>query len=212
MFINELSDKIWRTTIARFTASRRMHRSHVASTLSVAFLSATVIGINVLVFLPSFENEGKLITVATIILSLFALVMSLLVALMRYEAKETNYHECGMELRALNKRIDIFIEDNFDTEGNLKEGKTISKEINEEFQCAYDNILRKYNLNHTEFDYQYAQLGYLQDFPKSGSEIMKLKFRWHIWNVYLLYYLIAFVPFILMLVLLLSGTQGGCDC
>ena len=206
MFINELSNKIWRTTIARFTASRRMHRSHVASTLSVAFLSAAVIGINVLVFLPSFENEDKLITVATIILSLFALVMSLLVALMRYEAKEANYHECGMELRALNKKIEIFIEDNFDTEGNLKEGKEILKEDNEQFLQAYNSILRKCNLNHTEFDYQYAQLEYPQDFPKSGSEIVGLKFRWHIWDVYLLYYLIAFAPFILMLVLLLVGT------
>lgn len=212
MFINELSNRIWRTTIARFTASRRMHHSHVASTLSVAVLSATVIGINVLVFLPSFENEGKLITVATIILSLFALVMSLLVALMRYEAKETNYHECGMELSVLNKQIKIFIEDNFDAQGNLKEGKEILKDDNEQFLQAYDNILRKYNLNHTEFDYQYSQLEYPQDFPKSGSEIVKLKFRWHIWNVYLLYYLIAFVPFILMLVLLLAGMRGGCDC
>ena len=107
MYLQDLSGKIWKTKNARFKAAQRMRRSRISSTASVALLSASVIAVNMLAFLNISDNDKTIITIVTVVLSTFALVMSLLIALLRYEYREDNYQQCGRELENLNQRLKI---------------------------------------------------------------------------------------------------------
>lgn len=156
MYLERLSDKIWNTKNARFCASRRMKRSKTASAAAIALLSASTISINLLVYLPGIrENEfGEEVSIATIILSTFTLVLSLLVSILRYEDRERNYHSCGMDLTDLNDRLQIEIEE-IKTR-NAEVTPTTLIEQNRSYLKKYNDILKKYNLNHTTFDYIYS--------------------------------------------------------
>lgn len=195
MYLKRLSDKIWLTRNARFNAAKRMRRNHISSTASLALLSASVIAVNLLAFIDrTCESDKTLITIASVILSTFALVMSLLIALLRYESREDNYHQCGMELENLNQKICIRIEELTPNSAN-PDNIVSPKEDNLKYQGDYVSILRKYNLNHTMFDYEY---GSLTDTSKSPSSmtIWWLRLRMYIFDVYILYWLIAILPMV----------------
>ena len=195
MYLKRLSDKIWLTRNARFNAAKRMKRNHISSTAAVALLSASVIAVNLLAFLDGVSESNKtLITIASVVLSTFALVMSLLVALLRYEWREDNYHQCGLELENLNQRICIRI-DELTANAFNKDDVASSSDENLEYQKAYASILKQYNLNHTKFDYDY---GRLSDTSKQLSclESIILNLRMYIFDVYMLYWLIAIAPMI----------------
>ena len=200
MYLKRLSDKIWLTRNARFNAARRMKRNHISSTASVALLSASVIAVNLMAFIDgTCESDKTLITIASIILSTFAMVMSLLIALLRYESREENYHQCGMELESLNQKICIRIEE-LTPNGANPDNIVSSKEDNLKYQGDYVGILRKYNLNHTMFDYEY---GSLSDTSKSPSPriIWWLRLRMYIFDVYVLYWIIAVFPMVAIFIL-----------
>lgn len=195
MYLKRLSDKIWLTRNARFNAAKRMKRNHISSTASVALLSASVIAVNLLAFVDGISNDEKtLITIVSVILSTFVLVMSLLIALLRYEWRENNYHQCGLELENLNQRIDIYCE-GLDSNGETKDRVKGTNEDNKKFQKDYADILKKYNLNHLMFDYEY---GRLSD-PSSKKNLLYenwLLIRMYVFDVYLLYWIIALLPII----------------
>lgn len=195
MYLKRLSDKIWLTRNARFNAAKRMKRNHISSTASVALLSASVIAVNLLAFIDgTCKSDKTLITIASVILSTFALVMSLLIALLRYESREDNYHQCGMELENLNQKICIRIEE-LTLNGANPDNIVSPKEDNLKYQGDYVSILRKYNLNHTMFDYEYGGLSDTSKSPSSRT-IWWLRLRMYIFDVYILYWLIALLPMI----------------
>ena len=111
MYLERLSDKVWLTRNARFTAAKRMKRSRVSSTAAVAMLSASVIAINLLAFLDESNFDMKIVTVGSIILSIFSFLLSLLIMQLRYEWREDNYNQCGMALEELNQKIRIQIDE-----------------------------------------------------------------------------------------------------
>lgn len=200
MYLQRLSDKIWLTRNARFNAAKRMKRNHISSTAAVALLSASIIAVNLLAFVSGVsESEKIFITIASVVLSTFALVMSLLVAFLRYEWRESNYHQCGQELENLNQRICIRIEE-LTSKVDNKDG-VVSPTVDDlRFLESYTSILKKYNLNHTRFDYDY---GSLSDSSKQKSDITKflLNMRMFVFDVYIFYWLIALVPMVTILVL-----------
>ena len=192
MYLEDLSDKIWKTKNARFIASKRMKRSRNSSTVSVALLSASIIAVNILAFLNISEIEKTFITIVTLALSTFALVMSLLISHLRYEYRETNYHQCGLELDYLNQRLKIRIKELYAANDNDGEIES-PNEDNLQYLDEYNKILRKYNLNHEDFDYSYSLI-------KAGSDkVHKLQHliywvRWNIFDVSVLYWLLAIIP------------------
>lgn len=195
MYLKKLSDKIWQTRNARFNAAKRMKRNHISSTASVALLSASVITVNLLTFIEEMNDSYKAyITIASVIFSTFALVMSLLISLLRYEWRKDNYHQCAMELEALNQlvqiRIDELASNSFDVDNVVS-----PKEDNLEFQGRYSAIMQKYNLNHTIFDWQYGRLSN-SDNALNWLTKTWLIFRMYIWDIYILYWLIALVPIV----------------
>ena len=222
MYLEELSDKVWATKNARFLASKRMARSRKSSTVAVALLSASIIAVNMLVFFGKFKNEdiSTMITVITVILSTFSLVMSLLIAMLRYEYREDNYHQCGLELENLNQRIRLKIRELTQNGGIDK--RESSMEDNERFKKEYFDIQMKYNLNHTTFDYVYSKWkSGINDSNNANSDKQKTKcekiflsiwywVRYSVFDVYFLYWLIAIVP-VAILVYVFCDIATGCS-
>jgi len=172
---------------------------------SVALLSASVIAVNLLAFVEGVDNSYKsLVTIISVVLSTFALVMSLLVTLLRYEWRENNYHNCAMELENLNQKIQIFIEDKKSDSNNSNED-SCSKEDNSSFQKLYADILSRYNLNHTMFDYDY---GSLSDSSREISWMCKLwlSMRMYLFDVYIIYWGIAIIPMLIIILMFLNLT------
>lgn len=204
MYLKELSDKIWTTKNARFMAAKRMHRRHVSSTVSMALLSASVIAVNLLAFLNISEAQKTMITIVTVVLSVFALVMSLIITLLRYESHENNYHQCGIELDQLNQRLKIRIEEL--TKGQPKVDEIQSPtEDNTKYLDEYSGILKKFNLNHSELDFLYSSMLSVKSKQQGMFKRIWCWFRWNVWDVNILYWLIAVVPIVIVVLFLIKS-------
>lgn len=141
-----MATRCWRTSASRFEAARRMRRCHNASTLCVALISVEIIVLNLLVFVDNLHLDDKAVTITTVCLSVFVLVLSLIVSQLRYEQREVNYHSCAVNLGNLEKRIRIF----------KAAGKPITYEILMDLNKEYNSILLISNLNHTTMDHDWA--------------------------------------------------------
>ena len=204
MYLQELSDKIWKTKNARFIAAKRMRRSHNSSTVSVALLSASIIAVNMLAFFNISEINKTIITIVTVVLSTFALVMSLLISHLRYEYREGNYHQCGIELDHLNQRLKIRI--NELCMGNNNVNEIISPiEDNLKYLDEYKAILSKYNLNHTEFDYNYSLFRAENERERNFLLLIYYWVRWNILDVNVLYWLLAIIPVVCVIIAFLKN-------
>lgn len=198
MYLQDLSDKIWKTKNARFKAAQRMRRSRISSTASVAFLSASVIAVNMLAFLNISDYNKTIITIVTVVLSTFALVMSLLIALLRYEYREDNYQQCGRELENLNQRLKIRINEILAEKEGENDVKS-PKDDDMNYLDEYNDILRRFNLNHSEFDYRYSLMKAENDKDHGCWLPVWYWVKWNLFDVNVLYWLITFLPIVAVL-------------
>ena len=146
--LQNMAQRCRRTAAARFEASRRMQRCHNASTLCVAMLSLEIIVINLLVFIPTLNLDDKPITVMTVCLSAFVLVLSLLISQLKYDAKAAEYHRCALELSNLEKKINIYI----------SKDKPETYEMLMNFNGQYAQIIKNSSLNHSTTDFDWAMI------------------------------------------------------
>lgn len=181
-YLESLGNTIYKTMSARFTASRRMKRSRDASKVCEAMFSASIIAISLIALQNPEIKVANLISAFTIILSTFLLVLSLLFSGLNYDKRMENYHTCANELNHLYRLINHDINVLSDEEQKKKEIEYINQ---------YEEILSKYNLNQTSFDFKYAMLG---DTDKRQLKWLWFQCRYYIFDVYLLYWIIAIVP------------------
>ena len=149
-YLKDFSDVVYKTMTARFTAYRRMKRNRDASKVAESFFSASIIAISLIALQNHEEHLSDLISIVTIILSTFLLVMSLLFSGLDYEKRMDNYHDCGNELDKLYRDMKLILSYGEEISSDEMKAKT------EDFQAKYFEILHKYNLNHTSFDYEYT--------------------------------------------------------
>ena len=90
---------------ARFTAYHRMKRNRDASKVAEALSSASIIGISLIALQSKNIALSNQISVFTIILSTFLLVLSLLFSGLDYDKRKDNYHSCGNALNRLYRQI-----------------------------------------------------------------------------------------------------------
>ena len=189
--LNKMAERCWKTAIARFESARRMRRCHNASTLCIAMLSLEIIVINLLIFIKSLELNDVVITITTVCLSMFVLVLSLIVSHLKYEKREEQYHECGLELSKLEKDIRIYI----------ASGKDISHETLKYYNDHYNSILRKWNLNHSDIDFEWA-IYKNEKLHKNTSKNINwkrnnlLEVKWHLLRSDSIYHLLTALGFI----------------
>lgn len=181
--LNSFGDTVYKTMSARFTASRRMKRSRDASKVCEAMFSASIIAISLIALqMNPGKDVANMISVFTIILSTFLLVLSLLFSGLNYDKRMENYHACGNELNRLYRLIKHDVNVLTKEEQDKKEIDYINK---------YEEILIKYNLNQTYFDYQYAMLESTKIHPLKW---VWFQFRYYIFDIYMLYWIIAIAP------------------
>lgn len=189
-YLKAFSDVVYKTMTARFTAYRRMKRNRDASKVAESFFSASIIAISMIALLKNDIDASATISIFTIILSTFLLVMSLLFSGLGYEKRMDNYHDCGNELDKLYRDIKL----------TLSYGKSLTndevKAKAEDYQAKYFEILHKYNLNHTSFDYEYTAV--MRNGKKNSIDYLVMKFRYYVWDVYFLYWIIALLPVVLI--------------
>lgn len=190
-YIENLSEKIWKTKCARFVAYRRMKRCEISSVIATSMSSANIIAVNMVCFLnenKNYENFSNEVSVITTILSVMALVLSLVVTLLRYSDRKDNYHKCGISLDELNQEIKLYLSMPHDDEDMEKHAVSFVK--------TYNNILISSNLNHTTFDYKYAI-----SFDKGQSCICKCFYwlRWNIFDIYFFYWMVSLIPTLLII-------------
>ena len=189
-YLKDFSDVVYKTMTARFTAYRRMKRNRDASKVAESFFSASIIAISLIALQNHEEHLSDLISIVTIILSTFLLVMSLLFSGLDYEKRMDNYHDCGNELDKLYRDMKLILSYGEEISSDEMKAKT------EDFQAKYFEILHKYNLNHTSFDYEYTAV--MLDEKKDFVGRLVMKFRYYVWDMYFLYWVIALLPVVLI--------------
>ena len=189
-YLKDFSDVVYKTMTARFTAYRRMKRNRDASKVAESLFSASIIAISLIALLKHEERLSDLISIVTIILSTFLLVMSLLFSGLDYEKRMNNYHDCGNELDKLYRDMKLLLSYGEEISSDEMKAKT------EDFQAKYFEILHKYNLNHTSFDYEYTAVMLNEQKDFVGRLVMK--FRYYVWDMYFFYWVIALLPVVLI--------------
>lgn len=200
LFLEDLSDKIWATKNARFTAYRRMKRCYVSSTIATAMSSANIIAVNMLCYIKTdhvIKYLNNNVAVISIILSVLVLALSLIISLLNYSERSNIYHTCGIMLDSLNQEIQSKIKD---PKRNNKEDLT--QEMKKDYINRYSDILTKSNLDHSKFDYEYSTF---ENKKENGQNInfgeyITMWLRWNVFDVNFLYWLIALVPLVLIFI------------
>ncbi len=147
-----------RTKGVRFNASKRVEESEVRATKNTAYASVAVI---VVTLLPVFfsmtqflENSIALLTVA---LSIFILASSLIRSSNSGLVKAEQFQRCALEVNSLRRELDSSPKN-----ANLPE-----------FAAKYDEILKRYNINHEQSDYDQYRLEHPDEFPEYAQEELK---------------------------------------
>lgn len=145
--LENLFQSVMTTRDARFEAARRADRCDSYSTACVAILSLEIIAINLFQFAGNMpEDSERLISASTILLSVFALVLSLIINQLKYGVKSANYHSCALDLDVLGYEINR----------EMKSPETPDRATVERLENKYSAILKQYNLNHTQQDFKWA--------------------------------------------------------
>lgn len=201
--LNEISRRCWRTSTSRFESARRMKRCHNASTLCIAMVSLEIIVINLMVYIKSLQLDTDAVTITTVCLSAFVLVLSLLVSQLKYEQREKTYHQCAVELGNLEKQINIFKASN----------KPVTYEVLMRFHGLYNSIITKSNLNHSTMDHLWARRNDEEQIEKYKDKPIErwfhnrwLEIKWYLLRSDSLYHLITILGLIAIIVIL-SNTK-----
>jgi hypothetical protein len=143
---------------ARFNAAKRLEdRSRRRATL-IAYASISVV---VVTLLPAFFDLPvwlrAAISLATIAMSLVILVYSMLQAQNRDLLVAHQLHSCALEINSLRREVRTAI--------------SLSLQQASEYTKKYDDILRRYNVNHDPIDYEKYKLDHPDDFPAISEKV-----------------------------------------
>lgn len=179
--VENFKSKVWKTKVARFNAARRMRFNHRVATLTPPLMSAYIIAINLLVFIPVFKNVQQEITVFTIALSVLTLVITHLIQNRRFDEMEKNFHQCGESMNELYDKADLLESADYKINDTLPD-----------LQDKYHAILKEHNLNHKEIDLLRAEN------PKN----LWYSIRWCFASSGILYLLAIILPVVIFYVLI----------
>lgn len=206
MVLNEelerLKNRVYITMSARFEAYRRMKRRKISSTVSLALLSLSIIGYNILQLCTGFEKYNEVITAVTIMLSVFVLALSLLVSYLNYSEKEHKYYECGLKLSTLYDKI------------TLHATPSTPLEVVEKFFNEYDHILGECGVNHINIDNLRARVRIKKE-EYDRCDRVWIWLYWHLFDVNTLYWVLAFgIPWLTGIIIFCPINSGNpiCQC
>ncbi|ADB36690.1 SLATT domain-containing protein [Spirosoma linguale] len=173
-----LYKKAFATRNARLEAYRRNLRLQSLSTYSVSGISALTIALSLYLSVAPNDNLKDLFGLIGSIASLFILIISLVDGSKDYSLKAYLFHKCALELSPLCLRIQKILNQN---DFNNDDFDVIEKN--------YDEILNKYELNHTQVDYELSTWKYRKEFHNKVPSYFAFFIRLYLdIKTYILYY------------------------
>nr|WP_200985060.1 SLATT domain-containing protein [Rhizobium rhizogenes]QCL09292.1 hypothetical protein pC5.7b_425 [Rhizobium rhizogenes] len=147
-----------RTKGVRFNASKRIEESEMKTTRNTAYASVAVVVVTLLpVFFPMGQLLENAIALTTVALSIFILASSLLQSAHAGQVKADQFQRCALEVNSLRRELSSAPE-TADLAG---------------YTARYDEILRRYNINHDRVDYDRYRLEHPDEFPSLAPEDTK---------------------------------------
>ena len=168
---------------ARFSAAERFDRKHMLSLFSMSIVSLYFVGLSVwqVVYAPLLdEATNRLVTLVSIMSSIFTLVLALIESMNDYKIKSHHMHACAL---AVN---DLYHE--FKLVPPADESRV------QEFRRRYNEIVRGCPLNHARIDYLMARAERNVPWP----EALWVRLR-YIGDVYVLYTAALVIPPLVLL-------------
>jgi hypothetical protein len=150
MFEN-LLNKIWATRGCRFQAHKRLNEVNNWSLWTTNILTVYIISLSILALSPPSSYNflaGKTGSVFMICLSIAILLINVLESSKNYKIRADSMHRCAKELSSIYNEI-CLIQDDVIT--------TLIPERIIEIANKYQNIIDKYDDNHTDLDYRKFQ-------------------------------------------------------
>lgn len=155
--LDALLREMKRTKGARFNASKRLEDRASKRTANTAYASAAVV---VLTLLPIFfavpTTIAAAINLTTIAFSIFILASSLLQSAHGDPVKADQFQRCALEINSLRR--------------DLRGLEVITVQSVRDYATRFDDILRRYNINHDEVDYEKYRLDHPDEFPQFAAE------------------------------------------
>lgn len=191
-FTIELNYKLWVTKGARFVASSRSKKIHELSSMTVGYLSAYLIIINLLNiynldFYTNFSNEH--LAVITTSFSILILLFSQFESSKKYNVISEKYHQCAIEIAELYNELRII--KTFKTFNQTREAEIIN------ISNKYDLILKKYE-NHEQIDTEYFKISKPEYFELNSFKVLKIKLKRY-FVCYFKYHVFMFGPILLLI-------------
>lgn len=150
-----------RTKGARFNASKRLEERGRRRTANTGYASAAVVVITLLpVFFPVPAVIASAIALSTVALSIFILASSLIQAAHEDHVRADQFQRCALEINSLRRE--------FRALPSVSTGQLGT------YTSRFDDILRRYNINHDEVDYEKYRLEHPEEFPQVDAEDKKI--------------------------------------
>lgn len=211
-FIYNLDRKMWITRGCRYNSDRRLKRKNAFSLTAISFLSLYVLVISILTVIGGDKlsvEQSNYLSIASIVISLFILILSLLETSKEYSIKAERLYACANKINKLMSDLKIaqtIISDQKQLESTVKN-------IND----LYHDIISSYEENHEELDHEKFMIDNRKRkiINKDGKSIQVGEFdiglldyiRFYIkYSRHLsLYYLCIFVPIFLLALFLFKN-------
>ncbi|MDW9574702.1 SLATT domain-containing protein [Sinorhizobium meliloti] len=146
-----------RTKGARFNASKRLEERAAKRTANTAYASAAVVVLTLLpVFFPVPSIVASAINLTTIGFSIFILASSLLQSAHADPVKADQFQRCALEINSLRRE--------------LRSLEAVDVAELRAHSARFDDILRRYNINHDDVDYEKYRLEHPDEFPQIAPQ------------------------------------------
>jgi hypothetical protein len=131
---------------ARFNAAERLERKHALSLFAMSMVSLYFVGLSVwqAVYAPTLdEAANRLITLVSIMSSIFSLVLALIESMNDYRMKAHHMHACALAVNDLYHELKL-----------MRPGDPAELQ---EFRQRYNGAVRRCPHNHSRIDYLMAK-------------------------------------------------------
>ena len=156
---------------ARFTAAERFERKHALSMFAMSMVSLYFVGLSVwqAIYAPLLdEPTNRLVTLVSIMSSIFTLVLALIEAMNDYKIKAHHMHECALAVNDLYHELKAMPE---------LDGARV-----QQLRHQYNAVVRGCPLNHTRIDYLMARAE--RNVPWDEKVWARLRYAFDVYGLY----------------------------
>jgi hypothetical protein len=181
--VDELLHAMHTVKSARFNAAERLERKNTLSLFAMSMVSLYFVGLSVwqVIYAPLIADAGnRLITLVSIMSSVFTLVLALIEAMNDYRIKAHHMHACALAVNELYQELTL-----------MRSGDVV---VVQEFRRRYNAIIRGCPFNHARVDYLMARAERAASLGEKGWARLRYAL-----DVYALYGLCLLTPPLVLL-------------